>query len=275
MLVEAVKATNAEPVFAPLDASLRLEPPPGAGARAVWAQPVAGLPLDVAPAEAAVWLDQSESLPLRAPACDLAVFGLHLSDDEHEAGALIVSHDRRIIDSIREPLDDARMPDAGAALAQYERCLQFATTQTAALVETTLGLQAACGLDVIDATHSEALAHGVAVQAPPECDAATFYAYVAAENTPVQWQTTLRPLHYRAAAEHRDTGANLARWFLVPVAPDAGEEELAHGVLGIAKAADYLGVRWRRDPQRAAWYADLMQQMYGPGHDAYRPAFRI
>jgi hypothetical protein len=34
-------------------------------------------------------------------------------------------------------------------------------------------------------------------------------------------------------------------------------------------------VRWRKDPERAAWYADLMREMYGPAHDAYRPAFKL
>jgi hypothetical protein len=46
-------------------------------------------------------------------------------------------------------------------------------------------------------------------------------------------------------------------------------------VLGIVKTAEYLGVRWRMDPNRAAAYADLMDATYGPGHDAYRPIFPV
>ena len=70
------------------------------------------------------------------------------------------------------------------------------------------GLREAAGL----ATHepnSLALATAVAVQIPPECDVATFYAYVEQENTPVRWLPQIQPLHYAAlradgAPDHRE-----------------------------------------------------------------------
>ncbi len=43
----------------------------------------------------------------------------------------------------------------------------------------------------------------------------------------------------------------------------------------IVKTAEYLGVRWRTNPTRAAQYARLLEQMYGLDHDAYRPVFDI
>ena len=44
---------------------------------------------------------------------------------------------------------------------------------------------------------------------------------------------------------------------------DFKAEEISHAVLGIVKASDYLGVRWRTDPARAASYAALMDTQYG------------
>ena len=86
-------------------------------------------------------------------------------------------------------------------------------------------------------------------------------------------------LHPDARCQHPiealATGERLARWLLAPVGPAMSEEEVRHAVLGIVKAADYLGVRWYSDPQRAAWYATLLDERYGPGHDAYRPAFAL
>ena len=46
-------------------------------------------------------------------------------------------------------------------------------------------------------------------------------------------------------------------------------------VLGIVKPSEYMGLRWRTDPARAARYAALLNAMYGLDHDAYRPAFSI
>lgn len=44
-------------------------------------------------------------------------------------------------------------------------------------------------------------------------------------------------------------------------------------MLGVVKTAEYLGVRWYTNANRALEYAALMNEMYGEGHDAYRPVF--
>jgi hypothetical protein len=62
---------------------------------------------------------------------------------------------------------------------------------------------------------------------------------------------------------------------LVPVGPAYTAEEVSHAILGIAKTADYLGVRWVTDPARAHWYANLMVEWYGRDHDGYRPHFAV
>jgi hypothetical protein len=113
---------------------------------------------------------------------------------------------------------------------------------------------------------------------PAPCDAATFYAYVLGEQTPVRWLPAQRPLHYAAlrkdgAPEVALSADHLARVQLVPVGPDYTAEEVKHAVLGITKAADYLGVRWATNPARAAWYAQQMVEWYGADHDAYRMLF--
>jgi hypothetical protein len=59
----------------------------------------------------------------------------------------------------------------------------------------------------------------------------------------------------------------------VPCGPGFTEAEIVHAVLGVVKAAEYLGVRWREYPQRASRYAQQLTEMYGPDHDAYRPVF--
>jgi hypothetical protein len=137
------------------------------------------------------------------------------------------------------------------------------------------GLAQAAGLPLLTAAPG-VLAHHVALQVPAACDAASFYAYVLGEQTPVRWLPALQPLHYAAlraggSPQARLTADRLARTLLVPVGPEGSDEELVHAVLGVTKAADYLGVRWATDPQRAAWYAALMVEWYGDDHDAYRP----
>jgi hypothetical protein len=86
----------------------------------------------------------------------------------------------------------------------------------------------------------------------------------------------VRPLHYAALRTPDTTSAQqLARWLFVPVGPAYTTEEVSHAILGIAKTADYLGVRWVTDPARAHWYADLMVTWYGQDHDGYRPHFAV
>jgi hypothetical protein len=67
----------------------------------------------------------------------------------------------------------------------------------------------------------------------------------------------------------------LAQHVLIPVGPDYTEEEIKHAVLGPVKTSEYLGVRWRTQSQKAADYAKLLDEMYGPHHDAYRPLFDL
>jgi hypothetical protein len=85
----------------------------------------------------------------------------------------------------------------------------------------------------------------------------------------------LRPIHYAAALTHPQTATYLERWLVALVSPDNNEEANKQAVLGIVKPAEYMGLRWRTDPARAAQYAALLNAMYGLDHDAYRPAFSI
>ncbi len=273
-LAESVKHHKALPRFLDLDAQLQLAP---STARYTWTQVLRGLwqPRDAA------WLDCADTLPMPGAAKRPAVtlYGLHLSAAGGRPGALMTFKDEALyaaVKALRQPED---CPDAARALAQSERLPELARRQKVNLAEARRGLCEAAGL----ATHapsSLALATAVAVQIPLECDPATFYAYVEQENTPVRWLTQIQPLHYAAlradgAPNHRETAANLARWLYVPVGPDYSFEEIKHGVLGVVKAAEYLGVRWRSNPAYAAEYAALMDRTYGAGHDAYRPLFAL
>lgn len=269
-LAESVKHHKALPRFLDLDAQLQLAP---SSTRFTWTQVLRGL---WQPQQAA-WLDCADTLPFPGAAERSAVtlFGLHLSDDR--PGALMAFNDEALYAEVKALRQAADCPNAAQALAQVERLPELARRQSTNLAEARRGLCEAAGLRT-HAPSSLALATAVAVQIPLECDPATFYAYVEQENTPVRWLTQIQPLHYAAlradgAPNHRATAANLARWLYVPVGPDYTFEEIKHGVLGIVKAAEYLGVRWRSNPAYAAEYAALMDRTYGAGHDAYRPLF--
>jgi hypothetical protein len=152
-----------------------------------------------------------------------------------------------------------------------------AQRQQAVLAETWRGLHEAAGLPLIPLTSDGVLAHHVAVRIPDECDVATFYAYVRAERTPARWLPEVRPIHYaalRMPGRCAVTASHLARWLLIPVGPDYTDEEIKHAVLGVVKAAEYTGMRWAVDHGRAAEYAAMLDELYGPDHDAYRPLFR-
>src|SRR5262245_23332896 len=275
-LVEALKEHGARPRFLPLDDRLGLagDDPPAR----VWAQPSVGL-LDPRPLPvAAFWVDQADTLPsLARPAVgDVALWGLHLSADPEQAGALLAFADPDLADRVAARVGAVDPPDGARAGAQLARLPGLAERQRLALAETRRGLDEAAGLELLTADGA-GLGHGVALRVPEESDPPTFLAYVRGENTPIRWLPELRPLHYAALREMGDawraSAATLAGWLIVPVGPDYTEEELRHAVLGVVKAADYLGVRWRLDPARAATYARAMEQRYGPDHDAYRPAF--
>ena len=273
-LAESVKHHGAQARFLDFDAQLRLATSP---TRFAWTQVLRGLWRP----QNATWLDCADTLPIPGAAERSAVtlFGLHLPDADDRPGALLVFSDEALYAEVKALRQAADCPNAALAFAQCERLPELAERQSANLAEARRGLCEAAGL----ATHepnSLALATAVAVQIPPECDVATFYAYVEQENTPVRWLPQIQPLHYAAlradgAPDHRVTAANLARWLYVPVGPDYTVEEIKHGVLGVVKAAEYLGVRWRSNPAYAAEYADLMDQTYGNEHDAYRPLFAL
>lgn len=270
-LVEAVKGHGAEPRFLSLDDSLD----PVGGDGVVWAQPFAGLP-----AGRARWVDRADTLPLLAPAthAEIALWGLHLSPDPSDSGALLAFTSGELAANVESRLGRADQPDWLRAGAQLDRLADLSSRQHRALTECWRGLDDAAGLPMLPIA-TDALAHGVAVRVPDECDPATFYSYVRGENTPIRWLPEARPIHYAATRQlgpaWRATADNLSRWLLVPVGPAQTNDELAHAILGVVKASDYLGVRWRTDPSRATRYACEMDERYGQGHDAYRPAFPV
>ena len=273
-LAESVKHHKALLRFLDFDTHLRLAP---SSTRFTWMQVVRGLWQP----QNATWLDCADTLPTPGAAERPAVtlYGLHLPDTDDRPGALLVFRDEALYAEVRALRQPADCPNAAQALAQCERLPELAEHQSANLAEVRRGLREAAGLEILEPNRL-ALATAVAVQIPLESDVATFYAYVEQENTPVRWLPQIQPLHYAAlradgAPDHRGTAANLARWLCVPVGPDYTFEEIKHGVLGIVKSAEYLGVRWRANPVYAAEYAALMDRTYGTGHDAYRPLFAL
>ena len=273
-LAESVKHHKAVLRFLDFDAHLRLAP---SSTRFTWTQVVRGLWQP----QNATWLDCADTLPSPGAAERPAVtlYGLHLPDADDCPGTLLVFGDEALHAEVKAMRQPADCPNAAQALAQCERLPELAEHQGANLAEVRRGLREAAGLETHE-PNKLALATAVAVRIPPESDVATFYAYVEQENTPVRWLPQIQPLHYAAlradgAPDYRGTAANLARWLYVPVGPDYTFEEIKHGVLGIVKAAEYLGVRWRSNPAHAAEYAALMDRTYGAGHDAYRPLFAL
>jgi len=288
-LAEAVKQHPAGPRFLDLHADLTLcvDDTRLAGVRVVWAQPCGGAWGATAPDSRALLVDASDTLPALnleegGQAATATIYGLQLGTDPRHAGALVVCHDATLALAFAALTGPDDQPDGALALAQLRRLAGpdgLAARQQDALAAVRDGLAQAAGLPLLEATPG-VLAQHVAVYVPEPCDAATFYAYVLGEATPVRWLPALRPLHYAALREDgashvAATAAHLARVLLVPVGPAYSEEERKHAILGITKAADYLGVRWATDPARAAWYADLMTAWYGPDHDAYRPRFAL
>jgi hypothetical protein len=285
-VVEAIKRHGARPMMTGVGADLRpsLGVAQAAGARLFWRDPPAGLAPSMDPGGLEVWLDHADSLPRpTAPCAETLLWGLHLGNEASEAGALVRFADSQLHAAFVDLLTADDLPDPGRALAQCRRLAGrggeagLAARQLAALDETRWGVEEAAGLPVLPLEGGSALAHHVAVQIPSESDPSTFYAYVLGENTPVRWLPEVRPIHpaalYESGAEPLLSAANLARWLLIPVGPDYTAEELRHAVLAVVKAAEYLGVRWRTAPARAAEYARQMDELYGPGHDAYRPVF--
>lgn len=293
-LVEAVKSHGAVPAFLPLSANLSLcvDEVDAVGARGGWAQPPVGLLPSLEPCLSHFWLDYARCLPLpvnvmmASPLTAVTLFGLHLSPHGQESGALLHFHGETglsLYEQVRARLQPTDQPDFARAGAQQQRLCTpggLAARQWEVLHEAWCGLQAAAGLPLLPLTFAGALPHALAIQIPPAVEPATFHAYVRAENTPVTRLSDYYPIHYAALrgdgyAGAMATAVHLSRWLLVPIGPDYTDEEIRHSVLGIVKAADYLGVRWYTDLPHAADYAAMMAEMYGPGHDAYRPVFAI
>jgi len=275
-LADSVKRIGATACFLQLDATLAPDPLTSGGVppSVIWAQPTGG----VGGAAAAHWLDCSDTVPdmcTDVGHAPLTLYGLHLTADPDTAGALLVVRDAALAAALRAQHTPGDRPDARRTLAQLQRLGEFATRHRTVLAEVCAGVVAAAGVPLLSAAAPGALAHAVALRIPQGVDAATFAAYVAAEHTPAHWLPWLRPLHYAALRQHdcRTTSAHMAATLLLPVGPTMTAEEIAHTVLGVVKAADYLGVRWWTDPARAADYAAWMTTLYGPGHDAFRPAF--
>lgn len=284
-LAEAIKQHPATPRWLDLGADLMFQAGEQqlAGVRVVWAQPCGGAWAAAAPEGVALLVDAGDTLPALDLEADAGpavatVYGLHLSADARQSGALVVCRDPTLALALEALAGLSDAPEPALTLVQLRRFVEpdgLAARQRAAFLAVRAGLGQAAGLPLLKPAPGLLPQH-VAVRVPEPCDAATFYAYVLGEQTPVRWLPALRPLHYAAiraegAPVAAATAGHLARVLLVPVGPGYTAEEIRHAVLGITKAADYLGVRWATDPARAAWYAGLMTEWYGPDHDGYRP----
>lgn len=275
-LVESAKRAAVQFAFGGLDAHLHLLLPQPV--QVAWVEPVAGLPtVWTAPVDYRV-IDYADSVPMGSlplDGADVLLFGLHLGLASAEAGALMVFRDATLAQQVHARLGAADEPEWARAAWQLQRLIYYGARQQAALAQLQHALAVAAGLPLLPLDRALALAHGVAVQVPPECVPSTFYHYVYSENTPIAWLPALRPLHPAAAAIGVATATHLERWLLVPLGLTTTAAELAQTVLGVVKAAEYLGVRWYTAPRRAAAYAALLTARYGPAHDAYRPVFPL
>ncbi|MBK8050037.1 MAG: hypothetical protein IPK16_24815 [Anaerolineales bacterium] len=279
-LLETVKRTRAEIRFGDLTHMLSLcaEYP----VRIAWAEPVLGLPTGIDARAELTILDHSDTLPQgtgqpigQTAQADVTIFGLQLSTDAEEAGTVLVFRDAALAARVAANMTGIDRVDDRLALAQLTRLRQLAPRQSASLALVYTGVLEAAGLPVMTPRAAGALARGIAVSIPAECAPSTFVTYARRELTRVAWLPELRPVHFAAAAHAERTAANLERWTLLPVLPEDDELTSKQTVLGIVKTAEYLGVRWRTNPARAAQYAKLLEQMYGLDHDAYRPVFEI
>jgi hypothetical protein len=277
-LVESIKQYGAQPVFMEINQKLGIVSTNQV--RCCWAQFIGG----IGQADGVKWVDCADTLPQLGGGIwpSVTLFGLHLDVDENKSGALLVFGDAEFAQSVAKYISPNDTPNCALALRQLHRLrgvdqMQgIAYRQSITLAESRRGVRDAAGLRLADNPQVPVLAHHVAIRIPNEIDAATFYAYVKAEQTPVMWLPELRPLHYAAVRNpHRfaASAAEMSRWLFLPVGPDYSDEEISHAVLGVVKAAEYLGVRWRIDVARATEYAFILEEWYGENHDAYRPIF--
>ncbi len=285
-LSEAVKRSGGTPLFVELDADLEFvsDTPGVANVRLTWAEPVGGMPAPAPLPGVPLFVDYGFALPAPLPSgppeCDAIVWGLHLSAGDD--GALVAFADRALYDAARSLMTTDDLPDLGRAMAQ---CLRLsgpdglAAKQLWLFDEVVLGMEAGAGLQMALGDGHWALPFGLAVRVPDEADLATFISYVRNELVDLNWLPELQPMFYVAnqvtldAALTRASASHLSRWIMSPIGPEFVDDEITHAVLGILKAAEYTGVRWYTDPERARWYHDLLMQWYGPRHDAYHMAF--
>jgi hypothetical protein len=279
-LVEAVKQVGATPSFAQLDQNLNLAF--DEQHRIVWLEPLLGLPAQESISAEILVLDHGDSVPrlsdLRLPGAhqvsvDVELYGLHLSHVSSKAGALLVFNSEELYVQFLAQNEQIEPLFYRQAAEQLPRLAQMMPAQESALNFVWTGIREAAGLPLLPIAGGDALAHGVAVRIPDEGSPSLFWSYARQENTPIQWLPEIRPLHYAAMASHAANASVLERWLYVPVCAHEETEFLKQSVLGVVKTAEYLGLRWRTDPMRAAQYAAKLDEIYGPGHDAYRPAF--
>lgn len=287
-LSEAVKRSKGTPAFIELDRNLEFVPEtPGIEtARLVWAQPVAGMAAPAPIEGKTLFVDYAFTLPAPEPEYipgAATVFGLHLSDNMREDGALIVFNDVALYNTAQAMVDPENdLPDAGRMMAQLNRVAGddgLAARQLANYRAATEGLLHAGALPQAETSMSPALPFGLVIRIPDEADVATFISYVRNENLVLDWMPEIQPMFYVVNQVTKDraltgkTAEHLARWVISPIGPGFIDDEITHAVLGPVKAAEYTGVRWYTNLERARWYNDLMLEWYGPTHDAYRAAF--
>lgn len=140
-------------------------------------------------------------------------------------------------------------------------------------------LTSADGFDTLpDQRRENTLPTGVVVRLPDPADPTTFYAYARGEGTGIEWVALRQPIHPQArhgvtAADLERSSRHLAHLFHLPIGDRFSVEEIDHAVLGVVKAAEYLGWRWWQDPDLVEQYSAFLDDKYGHGHEAYRPAF--
>ena len=142
------------------------------------------------------------------------------------------------------------------------------------------GVRAAAGFDTLPGQWADNTpATGVVVRLPDPADPTTFYAYARGEGTGIEWVALRQPLHPQArhdltTVEIERSSRHLTHLFHLPIGDRFSVDDIDHAVLGVVKAAEYLGWRWWQDPDLVEPYVTFLDDKYGRGHDAYRPAFR-
>jgi hypothetical protein len=289
-LSEAVKKSGGKPLFIELDRDLNFVPEtPGLDdVRLTWTQPVGGMPPAEQLPHTTLLIDYSYGLP--AASADAlpgaaTIWGLHLSTmvgRSPEDGALIAFNDDALYQAAVALLTSDDLPDLNRALAQCHRLGGpdgIAARQMAVYQAAAEGQELAAGLPIASPRLSAALPFGLTLRIPDEADISTFISYIRNENVDLYWLPEVQPMFYVSYQVTRDreltqrTAENLSRWIISPLGPDFVDDEITHAVLGPVKAAEYTGVRWYTDPERARWYNNLLLEWYGSEHDAYRMAF--